>query len=197
MTWVTPAAARLHQNAAQSVAAFLCERYADRYERDAVVKVVASSTAIPAPLSDRMAGREDFLLGAALWLLDHWEDHCENEDEYLSLLPPEPDNSLEYGLPFMEDLVHSRETMLRLLTVLYGREKEFRALLELIDADAATELRRLFKDAFLDYIDRALEIQSRLRFPAGGTGKRRAGKPERAYHHRDDLRRPAPALDAG
>ena len=185
MTWVTPAAARLHQSAAQFVAAFLCERYADRYERDAVVKVVAFSTAIPAPLSDRMAGREDFLLGAALWLLDHCEDYCGNEDEYLSLLPPEPDNSLEYGLPFMEDLVHSRETMLRLLTILYGRDKEyrkeFRALLELIDADAAAELRQLFKDAFLDYIDRALEIQSRLRFrqaerempafPAGLSGR--------------------------
>lgn len=164
MTWVTPAAARLHQSAAQSVAALLCERYTDRYERDAVVKIVASSTAIPAPLSDRMANREDFLLGAALWLLDHWEDHCGNEDEHLSLLPPEPDNSLEYGLPF----IHSRETIPRLLNVLYGRDKEyrkeFRALLELVEDDAATELRRLFKDAFLDYIDRALEIQNRLRF---------------------------------
>ena len=168
MTWVTPAAARLHQSAAQAVAAFLCERYAGWYERDSVVKVVSSTTAIPAPLSVRVAGREDFLLGASLWLLDYWEGHCENEEEYLSLLPPEPDRSLEYGLPFLEDLVHSRETMLRLLTVLYGRDKEyrkeFRALLELIDADAATEFRRLFRDTFLDYIDRALEIQSRLRF---------------------------------
>lgn len=167
MTWVTPAAARLHQSAAQSVAAFLCERYADRYERDAVVKVVASTAAIPAPLSDRMAGREDFLLGAALWLLDYWEEHCETEDEYLSLLPSEPDKSLEYGLPFLEDLEHSRETMLRLLTVLFGRNKEyrkeFRALLDLIGADTEAELRRLFKDTFLDYIDRAMEAQSRLR----------------------------------
>ena len=168
MTWVTPAAARFHQSAAQAVTVFLCERYAGRYERDSVVRVVSSTAAIPAPLSARIAGREDFLLGASLWLLDYWEEHCENEEEYLSLLPPEPDRSLEYGLPFMEDLVHSRETMLRLLTVLYGRDKEyrkeFRALLELIDADRVVELRRLFRDTFLDYIDRALEIQSRLRF---------------------------------
>lgn len=118
LTWVTPAAARLHQRADQSVAAFLCERYAGRYERDAMVKVVASTAAIPAPLSDWMADCEDFLLGAALWFLDYWEEYCEGEDEYLSLLPPEPDKSLEYGLPFMEDLVHSREPILCLLTAL-------------------------------------------------------------------------------
>lgn len=97
MTWVTPAAARLHQSAAQSVAAFLCERYEGRYERETVIKVVSSTAAIPAPLSARMAVRKDFLLGAALWLLDYWEEHCENEDKYLSLFSPETDEMLEYG----------------------------------------------------------------------------------------------------
>ena len=168
--WVTPAAARLHQSAAQAVAAFLCDRYAGRYSRDAVVKVTASTAAIPAPLSARMAGRADFLLGAALWLLDYWEEHCEDEDEYLSLLPLEPDGALEYSLPFAEDLSHSRETILRLVTVLYGRDKayrkEFRALLDLIGTDAAAELRCLFRETFLDYMDRAMEIQSRLQ-PVG------------------------------
>ena len=167
MTWVTPAAARPHQSAAQSVASFLCERYAGRYERETVVKVVSSTAAIPAPLTARMSGREDFLLGAVLWLLDYWEEHCENENEYLSLFPPETDETMRYGLPFMGDLVHSQEIILRLMAVLHGRDKEyrkeFRTLLDLIDADTAAELRRLFKDAFLDYIDRALEIQSRLR----------------------------------
>lgn len=166
LDWVTPAAARLYQSAAQSMAAYLCDRYAGRYRHDAVVKVTASTAAIPAPLSARMAGRADFLLGAALWLLDYWEEYCDDEDEYLSLLPQEPDRGLEYSLPFAEDLSHSRETILRLVTVLYGRDKvyrkEFRTLLDLIDADAAAELRRLFKDAFLDYTDRAMDIHSRL-----------------------------------
>ena len=51
-----------------------------------------------------------------------------------------------------------------------GKEyrKEFRALLELIGTDAAAELRRLFKDTFLDYTDRAMEIQNRLRFQPVG-----------------------------
>ena len=49
----------------------------------------------------------------------------------------------------------------------YGREgpyrKEFRALLELLDDDAAAGLRQRFKVAFLDYMERALEAYDRLR----------------------------------
>lgn len=171
LEWVSPAAAKIHQSAAQSVAAFLCDRYADRYERDRVVKIVAAMAAIPFPRSARMASRaEDFLLGAALWLLDYWEEHCSDEDEYLTLLLPEPDETLECRLPFVEDLSHSWETILRTLTVLCGRDKayrkEFRALMDLIDAGAAAVLRKLFKDTFLDYMDRAVEIHSRLQ-PVG------------------------------
>ena len=166
LDWVTPAAARLHQSAAQSVAAFLCGRYAGRYSREAVVKVTAATAAIPASVSARMADRTDFLLGGALWLLDYWEEHCGDEDEYLSLLPLEPDGALEYSLPFSEDLSHSRETILCLLTVLYGRDKayrkEFRTLLDLIDDNSAAELRCLFRETFLDYMDCAMEIHSRL-----------------------------------
>ena len=185
LDWVTPAAARLHQSAAQSVAAFLCGRYAGRYSREAVVKVTAATAAIPASVSARMADRTDFLLGGALWLLDYWEEHCGDEDEYLSLLPLEPDGALEYSLPFSEDLSHSREKILCLLTALHGRDKayrkEFRALLDLVDADAAAELRCLFKDTFLDYMDRAMEIHSRLQpveqeipaFPADLSGSDR------------------------
>lgn len=166
--WVSPAAAKINQSAAQSVGAFLCDRYANRYERDRVVKVVAATAAIPFPRSARMASRaEDFLLGAALWLLDYWEEYCADEDEYLTFLPLEPDKVLECRLPFVEDLSHSWETMLRTLTVLCGRDKayrkEFRALMDLIDADAAAGLRKLFMDAFLDYMDRAMEIDNRLR----------------------------------
>ena len=65
-----------------------------------------------------------------------------------------------------EDLDHSREVLLRTLTLLYGREgtyrKEFRALLELVDQDAASGLRQRFKAAFLDYMDRSLEVYTRL-----------------------------------
>ena len=83
--WVSPAAARIHQGAAEAVASALCERYSDRYGREAVIKVVSAATAVPAPISERVARSADFLLGAALWLLDYWELHCGSEEEYLSL----------------------------------------------------------------------------------------------------------------
>ncbi len=164
--WVSPADARLHQSSAMAVAAFLCERYAGQYGRDAVIKVVSASVAVPAPLSARMARRTDFLLGTALWLLDYWELHCGSEEEYLSLLPPEPDGLLEYDIPFSEDLDHSRDVLLRTLTLLRDRDgafrKEFRALLALVDNDALAGLRKQFKAAFLDYTDRLLDIYTRL-----------------------------------
>ena len=166
LDWVTPAAARLHQSAAMAVAAPLCERYAGTYGRTAVVKVVSATAAIPAPLSARMARRTDFLLGAALWLLDYWEMHCGSDDDYLSLLPLEPDERLEYDIPFSEDLDHSRDVLVRTLTLLRDRDgayrKEFRALLALVDDEAAAELRQRFKAAFLDYMDRILEVYNRL-----------------------------------
>lgn len=165
--WVSPAAARVHQSAAEAVSSALCERYAERYGREAVVKVVSASAAIPATLSERAARNTDFLLGAALWLLDYWELNCGSEDEYLSLLPQEPDRLLEYDIPFSEDLEHSRDILLRTLTLLRGRDgayrREFCALLGLIGDDAAASLRHRFHAAFLDYMDRALEVYSRLR----------------------------------
>lgn len=121
LDWVTPAAARLHQSAAMAVAAPLCERYTGRYERESVVKVVSATAAIPAPLSARMARRTDFLLGAALWLLDYWEMHCGSDDDYLSLLPLEPDERLEYDIPFSEDLDHSRDPC---AVLWFGQRKE-------------------------------------------------------------------------
>ena len=166
LTWVTPAAAKRHQSAAQAVAAFLCERYVGRYEREAVIKVVSSVSAIPAAMAARMAERQEFQLGAALWLLDYWDEHCEDMDEYLSLLPPEPDEGLVFDLPFSGDLLHSWDVIHRTMTVLCGREKEYRkeyrALLALIDDNVAADLRQRFETAFLDYTDRALEVYTRL-----------------------------------
>lgn len=164
---VTQAAARVHEGAAAAVAGFLCGHYEGRFKRDTVVKVISVSAAIPANWAERIARREDFLMGAALWLLDYLEDTCEDPDEYLTLLPVEPDDDLEYYMPCAEDMEHSRETVLRMMTVLEGREKawrrEFRALLSMIDADTAASLRALFKTTLLDYLDRAIEVYERLK----------------------------------
>ena len=167
MPCVTPALARVHESAAQAVAGFLCQHYAGRFERSSVVRVVSATAAIPANLPDRTAGHLDFLMGAALWMLDYLEDACDDPGEYLDLLPLVPNGELEYYMPCAEDLEHSQETILRMVTVLDGREKayrkEFRSLLGLIDAETAAKLRSIFCDALLDYMDRAVEIYDRLK----------------------------------
>ena len=164
---VTPAESRVHESAVQAVAGVLCQHYEGRFQRSTVIKVISATAAIPANLPKRTADRLDFLMGAALWLLDYLEDACDDPDEYLDLLPQEPKEELEYYMPCAEDLIHDQDTILRMLTVLKGREKTyrkaFRALLDLIDPDTAAELREAFKSSLLDYLDRALEIYDRLK----------------------------------
>ena len=167
MPTVTPAEARIHESAVQAVAGLLCQHYEGRFQRSTVIKVISTTAAIPANLPKRTADRLEFLMGAALWLLDYLEDACDDPDEYLDLLPQEPSGELEYYMPCAEDLIHDQDTILRMVTVLEGREKtyrkEFRALLDLIDPDTAAELRETFKASLLDYLDRALEIYDRLK----------------------------------
>ena len=167
MPAVTPAEARTHESAVQTMAGILCQHYAGRFQRSTVIKVIAATAAVPANLSKRTADRLDFLMGAALWLLDYLEDACDDPDEYLDLLPDESNGELEYYMPCAEDLIHDQDTILRMVTVLDGREKtyrkEFRALLDLIDPDTAAKLRAAFKASLLDYLDRALEIYDRLK----------------------------------
>lgn len=164
---VTPAVARVHESAAQAVAGFLCQHYAGRFERESVLRVTSASASVPMAWTERIASHPDFLMGATLWLLDYLEDACEDEDEYLDLLPLEADVGLEYNMPCIEDLEHPQETIIRMATLLEGREKayrkEFRSLVSLIDPDTAERLRRAFRDSFLDYMDRAIEIYDRMK----------------------------------
>ena len=167
MPAVTPVEARTHESAVQAVAGALCQHYESRFQRSTVIKVIAATVAIPANLPKRTADRLNFLMGAALWLLDYLEDACDDPDEYLDLLPEEPSGELEYYMPCAEDLIHDQDTILRMVTVLEGREKTyrraFRSLLDLIDHDTAAKLRKAFKASLLDYLDRALEIYDRLK----------------------------------
>ena len=71
MPAVTPAEARTHESAVQTVAGALCQHYAGRFQRSTVIKVIATTAAVPANLPKRIADRLDFLMGAALWLLDY------------------------------------------------------------------------------------------------------------------------------
>lgn len=115
---VTPAVARVHESAAQVVAGFLCQHYAGRFEREDVLRVTSASASVPMAWTERIASHPAFLMGAALWLLDYLGDACEDEGEYLDLLPPESDPELEFCMPCVGDLEHPQETIMRMATVL-------------------------------------------------------------------------------
>lgn len=164
---VSQAETRIHENAARAVAAYLCEHYAGRFEREDIIKAVSTIVSLPGDLVTENSRKPSFLLGAALWLLDYLEDACEDPDEYLALLPEEMDEELNFQLPFAEDLEHSWETIVRMVMVLHGREKayrrEFRAMLELVSEGSRQDLRNTFKTAFLDYMDRLLAVYELLK----------------------------------
>lgn len=162
VTCVSQDQARLHESAAQAVAALLCVHYEGRFEREDVIKAVAATAALPGDLVTGNSRKPSFLLGAALWMLDYLDDACEDPDDYLTLLPEEIDEEVNSLLPLAEDLNHSWKTITRMVMVLYGRRKtyrkEFRTLLGLIEKEERQALRDTFKASFLDYMDRLLAI---------------------------------------
>ncbi len=167
MPRVTPAMARTHQSAAQAILPYLFQYYDGRFERSTVIKVVSTTAAVPDDLPGHIARQSEFLMGAALWLLDYLEDACDDPDEYLDLLPVGPSEDLEYDMHCADDLLHDRTTILRIATLLDERgnacRRQFRRLLDLIDDETAARLRQSFKGALLDYISRAAEIHDRLK----------------------------------
>lgn len=74
MPRVTPAMARTHQSAAQAILPYLFQYYDGRFERSTVIKVVSTTAAVPDDLPGHIARQSEFLMGAALWLLDYWKD---------------------------------------------------------------------------------------------------------------------------
>ena len=165
MRQISRAEAKRNQGAAQTVAAFLCERYAGQYSIPVVVRAVAVGSAIPTALETQLNEQQDYLLGGALWLLDYLKSHCKCTSDYISLLP-EPDNLPECGIPFIADLDHPWTAIAQTVAVLRGRRKRhretFRSLLALIDDETAAHLRQTFMSSFLDYMDRSMKADSHL-----------------------------------
>ena len=124
MPRVTPAMARTHQSAAQAILPYLFQYYDGRFERSTVIKVVSTTAAVPDDLPGHIARQSEFLMGAALWLLDYLEDACDDPDEYLDLLPVGPSEDLEYDMHCADDLLHDRTTILRIATLLDERRSK-------------------------------------------------------------------------
>ena len=77
--------------AVQAIANPLCEYFHGQYKRDTIIAVAADTAAIPINMVAPMARHPEFLMAAALWLLDYLEEVCGGLDALLAILPLEPD----------------------------------------------------------------------------------------------------------
>lgn len=165
--YVAPQSAmKTRESAARSAIGFLCREFGENYRQDEIIEATATAACLPFLVAEKIAESLSFLLGAALWLLDYAASQ-DLEDEFLSLLPDEPDEDIMFQIPLADDFTHSPDDILRLMTVLCNRNttgrSAFRKLLRLIDKETASGLRNTFKDCFLDYFGRYMEVRTRVK----------------------------------
>ena len=154
------------ESAARSSLGFLCKHFGDKYQRHEIIDAVATAASLPVQLTERITESTSFLLGAALWLLDYFEG-SDTKSKFLALLPETADDAVFFEIPMMDDFDHSPGVILRLMTVLCDRKNTgrsaFRNILRLIDKETAASLRSTFKECFLDYFGRYMEVCTRVR----------------------------------
>lgn len=169
MLRVSNSVVRVRESAARASLGFLCKRFAGRYRQCEIVEAVSTAASLHVCITERCARSTDFLLGAALWLLDYI-DRRRLDSQFLPLLPKEVDGSLIFQLSMVDDFSHSSDDVLRLMTVLCNRsgteKTAFRNILRLIDKETAATLRETFLGCFLDYFGRYMEVCTRVKRPA-------------------------------
>lgn len=137
------------------------------------MKALATAATLPAPSAEHLGASPVFLLGAALWLLDYVK-HQELEEKFYPLLPEKLDEEIDFATPSVDDLNHSRDEILGVMSVLMDRKggsrQAFRKLWGLVDKETAGTLKEEFRDAVLDYFDRFLEVSTRVSPSAGRKG---------------------------
>ncbi|MCI8537428.1 MAG: hypothetical protein HFF18_02040 [Oscillospiraceae bacterium] len=161
--------AKTRENAVKASAGYFCGRFEAKYGRKLVIHALARAGSLPTMRAEHFSYFPSFLLGAALWLLDYVKKNCE-EEALFSQLPQEPDEDLDDMIPDINDFSHTRREILRVTTVLYGRNKayrkECRTILKLIDKETASALKMEFRDKLLDYFELVLNVFYRAQ-PAG------------------------------
>ena len=159
------AIAKSGEQAARASLGFFCKYFDGKYQRADVVKALATAAMLPSPSAEHLSTSPCFLLGAALWLLDYMKDH-ELEEKLYPLLPDELDEEADFATPDVDDFQHERSEMLGLMTVFLNRKgaqrQAFRKLWGLVDKETAGNIKGRFKDAILDYLDRFLEVSTRV-----------------------------------
>lgn len=158
-------AARAGEQAVRASVGFFLKHFEGKYQRIDVVKALATASMLPAPSAERLGTSPSFMLGAVLWLLDYVKRQ-ELEEEFYPLLPDELDEEVDFATPDVDDLNHSRDEILGVMSVLMNQKgngrKAFRKVWGLVDKETAREIKTAFKDAVLDYLDRFLEVSTRV-----------------------------------
>lgn len=158
------AAARTGRQASRASIGFFCKYFEGKYQRTDIVKALATAATLPAPSAEHLGKSPIFILGAALWLLDYVKRQ-ELEEQFYPLLPEKLDEEVDFETPDVDDLDHSRDEILGVMSVLLNRKdsrQAFRKVWGLVDKETAGKLKGEFKDALLDYFERFLEISTRI-----------------------------------
>lgn len=158
-------AARAGQQAARVSVGFFCKYFEGKYQRVDIVKALATAATLPAPSAEHLSTSSIFMLGATLWLLDYVKRQ-ELENQFYPLLPEKLDEEIDFETPSVDDFNHSRDEILGVMSVFMNRKsgsrQAFRKIWGLVDKETAGKIKGEFKDALLDYLDRFLEVSTRV-----------------------------------
>lgn len=164
-------AVRRSEQAARSSLGYFFQYFDGKYRRLDVVEALAAASSMPGPGPECCGVSGAFMLGAALWFLDDAKRRGLGH-KLRKLLPAELDDDIDFVTPEADDLTHSRDDMLGLTDVFLRRKgdrlRTFRKILDLVDRETAAGLRAVFREALLDYLDRLLEVRTRVK-SAGDT----------------------------
>ena len=152
--------------AARASLGYFFKYFDGKYRRTDIVEALAKAAALPGPVVSLCNSSCGYMLGAALWLLDYARQR-NLWHKLVPLLPAELSEETDYMTPAVDDLMYSRDDMLGVMTVFIGRKKDqrqaFRKIWNLVDNETAVKLKTRFRDTLLDYLDRYLEVCSRVK----------------------------------
>ena len=96
------------------------------------------------------------LLGAAIWLLDYFEEKNMLSD-LLVFLPKECKSIEEYGMPYIKDFNHSEQMINAVVALIMERDEEYKEqfdkLCKMVNGKVVSNLKKIYEKNVIDYID--------------------------------------------
>lgn len=149
------------ESIAKGTMGYFLQQFEGKYQRMDIVEGIAKAVLVPGPNGDEFTSSIFYLIGVAIWFLDYIKNSGLEGNLY-AILPEEFDESIEWNMPVMADLMHSNDEILGVMTLIRNRKKEqrlaFKELCGLVDQETVDGLKKTFRDTLLDYVDRYLEI---------------------------------------